>query len=77
MPHFKQNTSTAFAGDVIFYDWKGDGKAGQASIITKISNGKIHVSPHHKNYEYRSLAAHRSAGPEMKIWICRPKPERY
>ncbi|MFF3416034.1 DNRLRE domain-containing protein [Streptomyces sp. NPDC002698] len=77
MLHSKRNTSNAFTGDVIFYDWKNDGKVDHASIITKISNGKIYVTQHNKNYKYRSLAAQKSAEPKMKIWIYRPKPEWY
>ncbi|MER5398531.1 DNRLRE domain-containing protein [Streptomyces sp. NPDC002599] len=73
----KRNTSNAFTGDIVFYDWKNDGKVDHASIISKISNGKIYVTQHNKNYKYRSLAAQKSAEPKMKIWIYRPKPEWY
>ncbi|AWW41970.1 hypothetical protein DN051_39595 [Streptomyces cadmiisoli] len=73
----KRNTSNAFIGNIIFDDWKNDGKVDHASIITKISNGKIYVSQHNKNYKYRSLAAQRSAEPKMNIWIYRPKLEWY
>ncbi|WP_409470728.1 amidase domain-containing protein [Streptomyces sp. HC307] len=77
MLHSKRNTSNAFTGDIIFYDWKNDGKVDHASIITKISNGKIYVTQHNKNYKYRSLAAQKSAEPKTKIWIYRPKPKWY
>ncbi|GHB32211.1 DNRLRE domain-containing protein [Streptomyces chryseus] len=77
MLHSKRSTSTAFTGDIIFYDWKNDGKVDHASIISKISNGKIYVTQHNKNYKYRALSAQRSAEPKMKIWIYRPKPRWY
>ncbi|MEU6226601.1 DNRLRE domain-containing protein [Streptomyces sp. NPDC047042] len=73
----KRNTSNAFTGDIIFYDWENDGKINHTSIISKISNGKIYVTQHNKNYKYRSLAAQRKAEPKMKIWIYRIKPEWY
>ncbi|SBT92456.1 Putative amidase domain-containing protein [Streptomyces sp. DI166] len=73
----KRNTSNAFTGDIVFYDWKNDGKIDHASIISKISNGKIYVTQHNKNYKYRSLSAQKNAEPKMKIWIYRPKPRWY
>nr|WP_240982372.1 DNRLRE domain-containing protein [Streptomyces sp. S3(2020)] len=77
MLHSKRTTSTAFVGDVIFYDWTNDGKIDHTSIITKISNGKIYVTQHTKAYKYRSLAAQKKVKPKMKIWIYRPKPKWY
>ncbi|MGW0607846.1 DNRLRE domain-containing protein [Streptomyces sp. NPDC002640] len=73
----KRSTSTAYVGDVIFYDWTGDGKIDHTSIITLIKNGNIYVSQHTKAYKYRSFAAQRKAEPKMKFWIYRPKPEWY
>ncbi|MGV9455807.1 DNRLRE domain-containing protein [Streptomyces sp. NPDC003635] len=77
MLHSKRNTSNAFTGDIVFYDWTNDGKVDHASIISKISNGKIYVTQHNKNYKYRALSAQKSAQPKMKIWIYRPQPEWY
>ncbi|MEV5340274.1 DNRLRE domain-containing protein [Streptomyces sp. NPDC052676] len=77
MLHSKRNTSNAFTGDIIFYDWENDGKVNHASIISKISNGKIYVTQHNTNYKYRSLAAQKSAKPKMRIWIYRPQPKWY
>ncbi|WAZ23051.1 DNRLRE domain-containing protein [Streptomyces cinnabarinus] len=77
MLHSKRNTSNAYVGDIIFYDWDNNGVINHASIITKISNGKIYVTQHNKNYKYRSLAAQKSAEPRMKIWIYRPQPKWY
>ncbi|WP_327744462.1 amidase domain-containing protein [Streptomyces europaeiscabiei] len=76
----KRTTSNAFTGDVVFYDWTGNGSVDHASIISKISkisNGKIYVTQHTKSYKYRSLAAQKKVMPKMKIWIYRIKPEWY
>lgn len=40
---WQSNTYTPREGDIIFFDWDGDGYANHVGIVEKVENGKVHT----------------------------------
>ena len=40
---WQTNTYTPREGDIIFFDWDGDGYANHVGIVEKVENGKVHT----------------------------------
>ena len=59
---WRDRSYTPKSGDIVFFDWNGDGKADHVGIVERVTDGTIHTIEGNADDECRRTSYHVGHG---------------
>ncbi|MGO1053277.1 amidase domain-containing protein [Crossiella sp. CA198] len=70
---FRSYFNQAVPGDILYFDFQGDGHLDHAAVVTNVKGNHIWYSQHSPKKKYRHLQDVLPGSPNLKLYIAHPK----